>query len=63
MENENKPLLIDDSEKSSFTRIRDNFFMEEIQKMLVDIGAAVSAYKAEKIGIDTENMVKTIPKR
>jgi len=60
MEKEKNTLLLDDSEESSSSKIRGNFSMEDIQKLLVDIGSTVSSYKAEQIGIDPENMVKTV---
>ena len=60
LENEINPLILDESEQSSGAKIRQNFSMEEIQKLLVDIGAEVSSYKAEQIHTDPRNMVQTI---
>ncbi len=60
MEQESNNIISDNSEQSASSKIRENFSMEDIQKLLVDIGSTVSSYKAEQIGIDPENMVKTI---
>lgn len=60
MENDNNPLLSGDSEQSASTRIRENFSMDEIQKLLANVSATISAYTAKQKGIDPENMVRTI---
>jgi hypothetical protein len=60
MDNKNDEFIKEDSGKSSSSKIRENFSMDDIQKLLVDIETTVSASKAEQIGIDPENMVKTI---
>ncbi|MBD3268146.1 hypothetical protein GF373_15895 [bacterium] len=59
-ENTENKSLNENSEEAKSSRIRANYSMEEIQKLLADIGATVSSHKAEQIGIDPENMVKTI---
>ncbi len=41
-------------------RVREDFSMDEIQKMLGDIDDVLSAHKADQKGIDPENMVKTV---
>ena len=40
--------------------IRSEIPLDEIQKMLSDIGQVLSQYKAEKQGIDPKNMIKTV---
>jgi hypothetical protein len=60
MKKETDPIQSDDQDHISTARIRENFSMDEIQRLLVDIGHTVSSHKAEQIGLDPENMVKTI---
>ena len=60
MDNKNDELVKDNSDKFFPLRIRENFSMDDIQKMLVDIETTISASKAEQINMNPENMVKTI---
>jgi len=48
------------SESLSSHAIKEDYSLDEIQKMMADIDSLVSSYKAEQQGIDPENMVKTI---
>lgn len=48
------------TESLSSHAIKEDYTLEEIQKMMAEIDSVVSSYKAEQEGIDPENMVKTI---